>query len=72
MIDGIVSDAPWEVEKQQRPAKWLLNAPVSHELRTYLRAFLWRLHEVNPHVDPDKPQWPGTLRSRTEWEEAHR
>ncbi len=69
LIDGVVS-SPAHAVKQARLPKWLLNAPISDELRAYLRAFLERLAEINPDIDIDKPSRPGMLRSRADWEDG--
>lgn len=63
LIDGIVT-SPSQAVKQARLPKWVLNAPVSDELRAYLRAFLARLAAINPDIKIDTPSRPGTLRSR--------
>lgn len=67
LIDGVVT-SPSQAVKQARLPKWLLNAPISDELRAYLRAFLQRLAAINRDIKLDTPSRPGALRSRADWE----
>lgn len=73
IIDGVLPGGASAAWNQARAAKWPLNAlDITDELRGYLCAHVKRLAAINPEIEVDKPAYPGTLRSRAEWERQER